>query len=195
MRGTVPGLGSPHPLADTLPALYRSLDGAQHLVSGDQDLIDPAAFLSAFDDALAPVFATIQSLADYLDPLLAPADFVDWLSGWLGLRVDQTWALSRRRRRIVRAVELYRSWGTVEGLANYVAIFFDIEPACIEVVENGAVVASPTPGSRSPGRPGHELTVRVRVPDPSSIAVDRLDDVVAAAKPAHLAHRVEVIAE
>lgn len=194
MRGQVPGLHSPHPLADALPAVYQGADGRPYVEAGDQHLIDPAAFLSAFDDALAPVFATIGSLADYLDPLLAPADFVDWLNGWLGLRVDQTWALPRRRLRIVRAVELYREWGTVEGLTHYVAIYFDIAPACIEVIENGAVVASPTPGSRSPGRPEHEFTVRVRVPDPSSIDVDRLHDVVGAAKPAHLAHRVEVIA-
>lgn len=195
MRGLVPGLRSPHPLADTLPAMYQDLGGAEQHGSGDQDLIDPAAFLSAFDDALAPVFATIESLGDYFDPLLAPADFVDWLTGWLGLRVDQTWPLPRRRRRIVRAVELYRSWGTVDGLTNYVAILFDIEPGRIEIIENGATVASPTPGSRSPGRPGHDFTVRVRAPDPSSVDVDRLHDVVAAAKPAHLAHRVEVVAE
>lgn len=195
MRGSVPGLRSPHPLGDALPAVFRDLDGAPAPISGDQELIDPAAFLSAFDDALAPVFATIQSLADYLDPMLAPADFVDWLNAWLGLEVDQTWALPRRRRRIVRAVELYRSWGTVEGLTHYVALFLDIEPASIEVVENGAVVASLTPGTRSPGRPEHEFTVQVRVSEPSSIDVTRLHDVVAAAKPAHLAHRVEVIAQ
>ena len=35
--------------------------------------------------------------------------------------------------------------------------------------------------------------VRVKVPDPTAVPVARLDALVATAKPAHVAHRVEVV--
>ena len=76
MRGTIPGLGTPHPLGSGLPALYLEDDLAQRL-------------LAALDEVLAPVLCTLDNLDHYLDPSLAPLDFVEWLAGWVGAACEQ----------------------------------------------------------------------------------------------------------
>ncbi len=93
MRGLVPGLLSPHPIGDRLPALYQ-----------DDDLVQ--RFAAGLDDVLAPVLATLDSSEAYIDPRLAPLDFVVWLSQWVGVELDGTWAPARQRALVARAAEL-----------------------------------------------------------------------------------------
>jgi phage tail-like protein len=149
--------------------------------------------MSAFDDALAPVFSSLDNLDAYIDPRLAPSDFVDWLSGWVALAPNHAWPLGHRRHRIAGEVQLASAWGTADGIKEVVSIFAGVERGNVEIVESGGVAASPTPGGEFPGAPAPQLTVRVKVPDPSGFDVVRLRRVVAAAKPAHLPHEVEVL--
>ena len=109
MRGTIPGLPSPHPFGEALPALYQEDEFTRDLVA-------------AFDEVLAPVLCTLDNFEHYLDPSLAPLDFVDWLAGWLGVVPDERWPEGRRRELVARAVALYRRRGTVRGLAEQVAL-------------------------------------------------------------------------
>ncbi|TME80972.1 MAG: hypothetical protein E6I47_08350, partial [Chloroflexi bacterium] len=83
-RGLVRALISPHPLADALPALFQEDGFTQR-------------FMSAFDAALAPVFATLDNLPTYFDPWLTPPDFLEWLGSWFGLALDDSWSVERRR--------------------------------------------------------------------------------------------------
>ena len=55
-------------------------------------------FVSTFDTALAPVIATLDGLPGYVDPWLAPTDFLDWLAGWVGVEVDEEWTVPQRRQ-------------------------------------------------------------------------------------------------
>jgi phage tail-like protein len=150
-------------------------------------------FLSAFDEVLAPVFVTLDNLDAYVDVRLTPSDFVDWLSGWVDLIPNHAWPVPRRRERIARAARLVRSWGTAEGIRDYIAAFAGVDPSNVEIVENGGVAYSPTPGGELPGRPEPHLKVRVAVPDPSQVDVGLLEQNVAGAKPAHVLHEVEVV--
>ncbi len=177
MRGLVPGLGSPRPIGAGLPGLYQDDAFAQR-------------FVGAFDDVVAPVFAALDELDAYLDPLLAPEDFLDWLAGWVGVALDQTWPVERRRAFVASAVELFRLRGTATGLAAHVAIFSGGE---VEVVESGAAAWSSKAEAAIPGEAAPDLLVRVRVTDPATLDAARLDALVAAAKPAHVPHRVEVV--
>lgn len=177
MRGLVPGLASAHPVGAALPAIYHD-DGKM------QD------FVLAFDESLAPVIAVLDNLAAYLDPLLAPVDFVGWLAGWVGLAVDDDWPPARRRELVARTVELYRWRGTARGLREAVALHSGTE---CEIVESGGVAWSAVTGGELPGTGDPLLTVRVRPPDGVDLDLRRLDSLVEAAKPAHLAHRIEVI--
>jgi phage tail-like protein len=177
-RAAVPTLISPHPLGGSLPALYQEDEFAQSLTSG-------------LDAVLAPIFSSLDNLEAYLDPGLAPEDFLDWLGGWVGLVVDETWPLDRRRAFISRAHELYRMRGTAKGLAAHVELFSGGQ---VEIEEPGGTSWSVTTGTAPPGSTGFNVVVRVRVDDPATVDQPRLNALVAAAKPAHLTHRVEVVA-
>jgi phage tail-like protein len=176
-RTSVRALRSPHPLGRYLPALYQEDQFAQ-------------AWLSGLDDVLAPIFSSIDNFDAYLDPGLAPADFLDWLATWMGLVADETWPVERRRAFVSTASELYRMRGTARGLAAHVQIFSGGE---VEIVEHGASAWSAKNGAPLPGTSGFDIVVRVQVSDPSTVDAAKVDALVAAAKPAHLAHRVEVV--
>ena len=102
MRGMIAGLPSPHPLGASLPALYQEDAFAQRLTG-------------ALDEVLAPIFSSLDTLHAYLDPALAPDDFLEWLAGWVGVTLDETWPIERRRQLVADATQLYRSRGTVAG--------------------------------------------------------------------------------
>jgi phage tail-like protein len=176
MRGGVTGLASPHPLGPTLPAIFQEDDLAQR-------------WLEAFDQVVAPIYSTLDCFEAYLDPWLTPDDFLAWLAGWVGIALDESWDEDRRRQVVARAVELYRMRGTAVGLAGQVEIQTG---GTVEIVENGATGWSVDPGGELPGSPEPLVVVRVTVPDPKAIDASRLDALVAAAKPAHVMHRIEL---
>lgn len=177
MRGLVAGLVSPHPLGPTLPAIYQDDDLAQR-------------FLGALDDVLAPIFLTLDNFPTYLDPWLTPEDFLDWLATWVGIGLDDSWDEARRREIVARAVELYRMRGTAAGLAAHVGIQTGGE---VEIIENGGTAWSVDAGGELPGSPEPVVLVRVAVDDPKTVDAGRVDALVAAAKPAHVPHRVEIV--
>lgn len=178
MRGAVPGLASAFPLVASLPALYQEDDLAPRLTA-------------AFDEVLAPAISTIDNLGAYLDPALTPDDFLEWLGSWVAALLDETWPLERRRAFVAQAADLHRRRGTVGGLADHVRVFTDGD---VEVREAGGVAWSATSGGALPGSASRSLHVRVTVADPADVDATRLDALVAAAKPAHLGHTVEVVA-
>lgn len=177
MRALVPGLASAHPLGPTLPAIYQDDDFAQR-------------FLDALDAVVAPIYSTLDNFDAYLDPWLTPDDFLSWLAGWVGIAFDERWDEGRRRAIVARAVELYRMRGTAVGLAGQVEIQTG---GSVEIAENGATAWSVDAGGALPGSPEPLVVVRVTVADPKAVDPARLDALVAAAKPAHVLHRIELV--
>jgi len=176
-RGLVRNLISPHPLGQALPALYQEDDFTQR-------------FVSAFDAALAPIFAALDNFPAYLDPWLAPEDFLEWLGGWFGIVLDESWSLARRRALITRAFEFYRMRGTATGLKEQVEV---LTGGAVELHETGGVSSSTSAGGALPGSPNFALLVRVTLDDPATINLARLDALVMAAKPGHITHKVEIV--
>jgi phage tail-like protein len=176
-RGLVRTLISPHPLGEALPALFQEDGFTQR-------------FMSAFDTMLAPIFATLDNLPSYLDPWLAPPDFLEWLGSWFGLALDDAWSVERRRALLANAFEFYRMRGTARGLKAQVET---LTGGTAEIIDTGGVSTSATAGEALPGSPNFALMVRVAVDDPSTINTTRLDALVAAAKPAHVTHKVQVV--
>ncbi|MEE6272899.1 phage tail protein [Georgenia wangjunii] len=177
MRGVVPGLVSPVPVAQRMPAVYQEDDFLQR-------------FVRAFDDALAPVFLSLDGLAGYVDPALAPPDFLDWLAEWVGIEVDESWSVERRRHIVAGAADLHRRRGTVQGVVDAVRLAVG---GRVEVTDNGGSAWSPVSGGAVPGAPDPWLHVRVAVPDPSTVDRRRLEAVVAGVKPAHVPHTIDVV--
>lgn len=176
MRGMVAGLPTASPFIAMLPAVYQDDPFAERLTAG-------------FDDVLAPVLATLDCLPDYFDPRLAPEDFVEWLASWVGIELDDGWPIERRRAVVATAVEMYRMRGTVVGLRANLEV---LTGGRVEIADSGGVSWSADPDAPLPGKDSPRLAVRVRVADPDALPGDLVDAAVAAAKPAHVVHRVEV---
>lgn len=181
-------LVNPHPLAESLPGVYRDawLDERRRTAR------EPfgTRFISALDTVLAPVLATLDNLDAYLDADTTPEDFLAWLGEWVAASVDAGWPEDRRRAFVGQAAELYRRRGTAAGLRDHVQIHTG---GIVEIVENGATSWSAKPDGKLPGSPEPVVVVRVTVDDPESIDRTKLEAMVHASKPAHVVHRVEVV--
>jgi phage tail-like protein len=176
MRGAVADLPSPHPLGATLPGVYQ--DDALALL-----------WCEAVDAALAPVVSTLDSFSAYLDPATVPEDMLRWLASWVLVAVDDLQRPERRRSVIASAAELHRWRGTARGIADAVEAVFDRRP---EIEETGGSIASEQSGSPLPGTAEPLLTVRLALERTGRVEARRLDAIVAATKPAHVPHRVEL---
>jgi phage tail-like protein len=177
-RGTAPHVAVRHRLGDALPAMFL-----------DDAFIQ--RFCDGLDEVLTPVPSALDNFSAFLDPQLTPPDFLEWLAGWVGIEIDHTWPIERRRKMVARATELYRRRGTVNGLADLVELFIGVRP---EIVEGGGVAWSQTPDGALPGETDAPLVVRLGMEQPSPAMQSKLDTLVAANKPAHVAHRLEFVA-
>lgn len=186
MRGTVPGLVSPHPIGRELPAVYQEDDFAQRFTAG-------------LDEVLAPVLLTLDCLDAYFDLDLAPPDFLDWLAGWVatptdadtgpqadtdtgaqaGPAADADSGAQARREVIRHAVAVHRWRGTIRGVELALRV---ATGARVEVTDSGGVTCSATPTDGPP--PDDVPAVRVRVTGAADEALVR--QVVASAVPAHV---------
>ncbi|HEX4061760.1 MAG TPA: phage tail protein [Streptosporangiaceae bacterium] len=177
MRGGVEGLGTPYPLHTLMPALYQEDSFTLRLTL-------------AVDQVLSPVISTIDCLEAYVDPMLAPDDFLQWLSSWFGERLDQEWPAARRRRFVAECVELFRTRGTVAGLRRQLELGTG---GRVEIAESGGVSWSAKPGGELPGEDVPRLAVRITVEDASAVDEKAIAALIRAAKPAHVVHRLEVL--
>lgn len=178
MRGAVDGLPVPYPIGPFLPGIYQEDDFT-------------ARWLSALDDVLAPAVASLECLEAYLDPRLAPRDFLHWLAGWVGAVTDENWDDGRQRHVVLDAVVTHRYRGTLVGLRMLLEM---ATAGRVQIVDAGGIGWSTTPGAdfADPTRP---LQIRVAVPDPSTISRAALEELVYSAKPAHVRHELEVVSD
>ncbi|MEU3454621.1 phage tail protein [Micromonospora sp. NPDC006766] len=172
MRGSVPGLVSPHPIGQQLPAVYLEDDFAQRFTAG-------------LDEVLAPVLLTLDCLDAYFDLGLAPPDFVDWLAGWVAAPVDGDRPPDVRRELVRHAVEVHRWRGTARGVALALQV---ATGARVEVTDSGGVTCSTTPTDAPP--PDEAPEVRVRVHGEVDEVLVR--QVLASALPAHVRLTLEI---
>lgn len=175
----IANLPTPHPIGERLPAVYLDDDFTQR-------------FVAALDEVLAPVFLTLDSFPAYLDPRLAPEDFLPWLAGWVALTIDEGWAVQRRRELVAHAVELHRWRGTRRGLAAHVRLLTGGE---VDIVDSGRCEWTDRPGEPVPGSGPPRVAVRVRVADPEAVDVAHLRAAVTEAVPAHVRVSVEILPE
>lgn len=112
-----------HDLLRRLPRVYsREESSAEFLrryLMPVEGLVDELAGLSFGRRAL-------------LDPESAPAEALPWLAGFLGLVLDERWAVEVRRQLIAEAAWLFRFRGTAPGLLRFLEIVLGRRPILIE---------------------------------------------------------------
>lgn len=173
MRGALPELPSRHPLGGMLPAMYAADDLALRFTGG-------------LDAVLSAILSTMDNLPAYLDPALAPEDFLAWLSSWVAAELDPAWPLPLRRAVVRRAMALHRGRGTARGLAERIELSLGVRA---EVLDGPGARWSASPDTELLGTPAGPVVVRVRGP----VARDRVEALVASACPVHVRCVVEVV--
>ena len=101
-----------------LPALYRETEygpqaDALAAASGADFL---QRYLGLFESLLTPIEDKVAAAHVVTDPLSAPSEALDWLSGWLSLTLLPGLPEGRKRRMLSEATWLYRQHGTLPGL-------------------------------------------------------------------------------
>lgn len=179
MRGLIDGAATMTPISAGLPALYADDDFAQR-------------FTAALDEVLAPVVGSVDNMAAYLDPRLAPADFLPWLGQWLGIPADRLTATSVADVEMLRdllgnAADLSARRGTAGALADEVR---QSTGADVTVADSGGSTWSEHPGSPPPGNARPAVAVRVRFaadkPMDEPVVKSLVRALIARAVPAHL---------
>lgn len=176
MRAMIEGLETPHPIGMELPGLFHDDDFSQR-------------FTGALDEVLAPIYVTLDAIEAYVDPWLAPEDFLSWLSDWVGIAVDEDLPEERKRMLVARAAELHLWAGTSRGLETLVECYTGIVPT---VEDTGGTSWSSMPGGDLPGTADAKVTVRLAVADPTTVDNARIERLVASFVPAHVVATVEV---
>ena len=141
-------------------------------------------FVRAFDEAYAPILTTLDSLACYFDPRLAPPDFVDYLAGWVGRRarrlVDPGAAARDRGRRRARAPPARHPARHRGGAAPGARRRGDgHRHRRLHLVARRPAATCPAP---HPPR----MEVRIEVDDPDAVDPRRVESLLDATKPAHV---------
>jgi hypothetical protein len=75
-------------------------------------------------------------------------------------------------------------------MALLVRLYTGVEP---EIVDSGGVRWSPTPLGEPGGDDEPLLVIRLRVENPDAVDIRRLNSLIAAAKPAHIPHHLEIL--
>jgi phage tail-like protein len=180
VRGLIEDLPSPVPFVTRLPSVLQE----------DEFL---RRFLCAFDDAVAPVFVTLDGLAGYVDPELAPTDFLVWLASWVGIEFESGWSDQQQRDAVIGAVGIHARRGTVSGVVDVLRLTVG-EKTTVTVTDNGGASWSQTAGAALPGDAKLRLAVTIgkgrSTPD-----LARIDALVTSVKPAHVPHTVALAAD
>jgi len=99
-----------------------------------------ARFLSIFDATYDALTTRADEMASLFDPRSTPTangagsgkDFLAWLGSWLGLTLDRSLPVERRRELVRQAHKLYELRGTPEGVRLHVKIVTGAEPMVLE---------------------------------------------------------------
>ena len=177
MRGLIEGLETPHPIGMELPGLFHDDDFSQR-------------FTAALDEVLAPIFLTLDAIEAYVDPWLAPSDFLTWLSEWMGIPIEEDLPEMQKRMLVSRAATLYGWAGTARGIADLVEAYTGIRP---EVEDTGGTSWSAMPEGDLPGSDDYTVTVRLRTDDPASVDTTKVERLLTGFVPASVITTVEVV--
>jgi phage tail-like protein len=164
-------------LRDNLPGIYSDGDFGMR-------------FIAALETLLDPLVSALDNLAEHFDPVYAPRDVLDLLTGWLGLEHDEARSGEERRRIVQMAPELMRRRGTKAGLELALDLAFPGVPLRVE--DGGSVTWSldePEGESEAVEPASFVVYCDVPLPEQRLAAVARL---IEQAKPAHVGYRLRV---
>ena len=176
-RRANPELVTATPMGTLLPAIYQEDDFTMR-------------WTAALDAVVSTVITSLDCFDSYLDPLLAPDDFLEWVGSWVGVAVDPEWPGARRRALVQQAAMLFEVRGTAHGLQELLRLSTGV---VVDIIEGGAATASLQPGTELPGSGAGAFVVRMHCDRPGEGDQARIAALVTASRPAHLPAVVEYV--
>lgn len=79
-------------------------------------------FLFIFQHVMSTVTDSIDDLEHLTDPMLADPRFLPWLASWVSFDLDGSLPVHQQRELVRRAIRLYRTRGTKEGISEMVRV-------------------------------------------------------------------------
>lgn len=126
-----------------------------------------------------------------------PAEFLEWLSGWVALTLRDDWNEEERRRMLARIVPSYRQRGTPDGLRQALVAFTGAaHSAAVSILEQpehpfqiGVTSTIGKDAVLAEGRP-HHFVVRALLPGSADLGRKRaaLRAIIDLEKPAHTSY-------
>jgi phage tail-like protein len=155
-----------------------------------------ARFLLIFESILGPIERTIDNIACYFDPRVAPAELLPWLASWVGLELDENWPLARQRQLILWAASLHRWRGTRRALREHLRLYTGRTPLIVEnfdgmrIGQDAVLGLNSQIGGAAPGQ--HWITVTVLSEQPEELDEGILRHIIELEKPAHVGYTLVV---
>lgn len=176
-RRAVPGLRTPFPMVRYTPAMLAEDPIVQEL-------------LETLDEVLAPIINTLDCFDTYLDPRLAPMDFVQYLSSWLLVTQEDGWDEETRRTALALAIERSRWRGTAHGIRARLQSLFGMEST---VTDSGSVTVGRdfTDPAAWPDAPPPSVTIRLDPGHHLEMGLDAIKASIASVLPAHATVTIE----
>ncbi|SRR6266536_2434671 len=186
--------------------LSRFLLAFEQLLTGLGDATEPG-IEETLDGIVDPVSGVLRlaGVHRYFDPgpdlpdhERAPAEFLEWLAGWVGLTLRADLDELRQRDFIARAMSLYRLRGTKHGLEEYVRIYTRLGVTIDELNTPLQIGVHSSVGvdTMLDGGPPHFFRVLIRLPSPDPAEISRhrqvVTDIIDMEKPAHAHYALDV---
>ncbi len=93
---------------------------AHHVVEVDEDPL--RRFLFLFQHLMTTVTDKIDHMVDLTDPMTCEPKFLPWLASWVGFELDESLPIHQQRELVRRAIRLYRTRGTRNGIEEMVRV-------------------------------------------------------------------------
>lgn len=109
-------------LREYLPAVYREDEGSAWLMD---------RYLANVEGLLTEVEGRIAAAQLLFDAHTVPADFLEWLAGWMGATLDEAWTERKKRVFLANSMSMFAGRGTRAGLirALRLALEEEVDPA------------------------------------------------------------------
>ena len=105
-----------------LPAIYQEDETSQEFLE---------RFLSLLETYFWQLEKEIEEVSRCFDTKATPDEFLDWLSSWLGISLDENWSDIKQREFLNQAQELFKNRSTREGLREMIKLYLEDEPITV----------------------------------------------------------------
>ena len=106
-----------------LPATYQE-------DARGQDFLE--RYLSLYESMSLEIDEKVSNITQYFDADVQGKEFLDWLSSWLAILIDENWPESKQRILLKESFELYKCRGTQKTLRRMIEIYTGSKVAIVE---------------------------------------------------------------